>query len=81
MNTIRLMFSRYRLLGSVLALAISLGALMTAPQPVRAAIVCEEMGCIAWEIDWCFVTRACCVDEDSGAYACKDTYHSYPYFE
>lgn len=81
MKKIKLLLSRYRLLGSILVLAISLVALVTAPPPVRADIICEEMGCVNWSYDWCFETRRCCVDEDSGLYKCKDTYHSYPYYE
>jgi hypothetical protein len=81
MKTMRLIFSRYRLLTGILALAVSLCALMTAPPSVRASIDCEDMGCVDWSSNWCFSERFCCVDSDTGAYACKDVYHEYPYFE
>jgi hypothetical protein len=65
MKTIKLISPRYRLLTGILALAVSLGALMTAPPPASAAVGCSE-GCVDWAYDFCYQSMLCCVDLDTG---------------
>lgn len=64
--------ARYRLVGGVLALAVSVVALLTAPQSARADFwVCGDTGCVNWT-EWggCSQIMYCCVNTYSGDYAC-----------
>ena len=70
MKTIRSLLARYRLLTSVLSLAVMLGALYSSPVAM-AAMDCELMGCVDWNAQTgCTVYSYCCVDFSSGSYAC-----------
>jgi len=67
MKEIRNVLSRYRLLGSVLALAAVLSALQV--QPVRAEI-CED-ACWGWNVkQGCTDCHHCC-SQDNGTYSCS----------
>ena len=70
MKKIRSLFAHHRLLTSVLALVVSLGALYFSPvvaaDPGRQC----DGGCINWNIrDGCVVYQTCCVYDD-GSYEC-----------
>jgi hypothetical protein len=67
MKTIRSTLSRFRLLGSVLALAVLLSAL--ALTPARADTICENL-CSGWNVkDGCVTCNHCC-SYDDGHYTC-----------
>jgi hypothetical protein len=66
MKEIRNLLSRFRLLGSLLALAVMLSALSVTP--VRAEI-CED-ACWGWNVQQgCTDCHRCC-SQDDGSYAC-----------
>jgi hypothetical protein len=68
---IQSVLSRYRLLTSVLALALALGALAYSPQPALAAPECQEMGCVEWSVQTgCTATMFCCTGFSDGGYLC-----------
>jgi hypothetical protein len=67
MKEIRNFLSRFRLLSSLLALAVLLGALWITP--VRAATICED-GCWNWNsVQGCVNCQHCC-SYDDGHYTC-----------
>ena len=67
MKEIRNFLSRFRLLGSLLALAVLLGAL--AVTPARAETICEN-GCVNWSKGLgCIECQHCC-SYDNGSYDC-----------
>ena len=67
MKEIRNVLSRFRLLGSLLALAVMLSAL--AITPARAATICEN-GCSGWNVtQGCTNCNHCC-SHDDGSYEC-----------
>lgn len=67
MKEIRHVFSRFRLLGSVLALAVMLSAL--AVPPARAEI-CEDL-CWGWNVKAGCVDCHHCCSYDDGHYTCS----------
>ena len=74
MKKIRSVLSRYRLLTSVLALALALGALAYTPATAQDMLVdggwsCQFMGCINWQNNVCIAAQECCVNTD-GRYYC-----------
>ena len=76
MKKIHSVLSRYRLLTSVLALALALGALATAPAAADDMEAlgwrCEPMGCVLWSYNVCYSERICCVN-GLGGYRCYDS--------
>ncbi|HEV2829130.1 MAG TPA: hypothetical protein VGW76_16150 [Pyrinomonadaceae bacterium] len=82
MNKIRSVLARYRLLTSVLALALALGALPYTPATAGDEVAmeeegggewrCEHMGCVRWVDNYCYSKRICCVD-GRGGYVCYDS--------
>ncbi len=78
MKKIQSMLSRYRLLTSVLALALALGALAATPATAQDMLAegggwkCESMGCVLWSYNVCYTTRICCVN-GLGGYKCYDS--------
>ena len=66
MKQIREFISRFRLIGSSLALAVLLGALWVTP--VRAEI-CED-GCVNWNVSQGCVNCQHCCSQDNGSYTC-----------
>jgi hypothetical protein len=84
MNKIRSVLARYRLLTSVLALALALGALAYTPATAADDPVlvedgggggewrCEHMGCVRWVDNYCYSKRICCVN-GLGDYKCYDS--------
>jgi hypothetical protein len=75
MNMLRTALSRYRLLGSALALALMLTALSVKP-PSSKAFECEGgmicgQGCVGWNIkDGCWHCQVCCACGED--YMCND---------
>ena len=80
MKKIQSMLSRYRLLTSVLALALALGALATTPATAQDPLMeegaggwrCQPMGCVLWSDNVCYKYRTCCVN-GQGGYKCYDS--------
>lgn len=61
MHRIRSTFARFRLLNSVIALAVLLSAL--AVTPVSAEKVCDDI-CSGWNVkDGCVTCNHCCVED------------------
>ena len=69
MQKILAISSRFRLLTSVMALAVLLSAL--AVTPVRAAKICDDL-CWGWTAkSGCTNCQNCCYDTDNGVTTCK----------
>lgn len=79
MNNLRVFVSRYRLIGSVLALALMLTALTLSPPSADAftcdgQIICGQ-GCIDWNAKTgCTHCQVCCACGDD--YQCNDVQDS-----
>jgi hypothetical protein len=67
MKNIRSILYRFRLLSSVMALAVLLSAL--AITPVEAAVICDNL-CSGWDVkNGCTRCNHCC-SFDNGSYTC-----------
>jgi len=67
MQKIRSIFARFRLLNSVMALAVLLSAL--AVSPVRAEKICDDI-CAGWDVkNGCTRCNHCCVE--NGTTTCE----------
>jgi hypothetical protein len=65
---------RYRLLNSLLALALLVGALAVSPTKADIAPICST-GCIDWtQEDGCLDCQTCC-SYSNGYYTCNDNHH------
>ncbi len=75
MKKMRNVLSRYRLMTSILALVLLLGALAVTPAKASVEPVMDTScggGCINWtKADGCLECRYCCVYSD-GSFSCWD---------
>lgn len=70
MRKISTVLHRYRLMTSIVALVLLLGALAVTPSQAQTALICEN-GCIGWnQAQGCVQCQRCCVNPDTGAYSC-----------
>lgn len=74
MKKIPTLLYRYRLMTSILALVLLLGALVVTPAQEMVleggAITCEN-GCIGWnQQQGCVTCQRCCVNTNNGQFAC-----------
>jgi hypothetical protein len=74
MTKMRAFLFRYRLLNSLLALALLVGALAVSPAKADIAPICST-GCINWSQEaGCLDCQTCCSYSD-GSYSCSDNLH------
>jgi hypothetical protein len=75
MKNIPSLLHRYRLMTSILALVLLLGALVVTPASadeefVLEGVICEN-GCVGWnQGSGCVRCQRCCANSSNGQYAC-----------
>jgi hypothetical protein len=75
MKSMRALLFRYRLLNSLLALGLLLGALAVSPAKGGDIGTICSTGCIDWtEEDGCLDCQHCC-SHTNGQYECTDNHH------
>lgn len=73
MKQLREFLFRFRLVGSVVALAIMLTALALTPVQADPSVICEN-ACWSWNVwEGCTDCHVCCVNTGTGEYDCSLT--------